>query len=425
MRVIIGAGLAGLSAAYNIDNNYMVLEREKEVGGLCRSLSIRGYTFDLAPHIFFTSNKYVKDLLEQLLNGDLIQQKRRAFIYLNGIYVEYPFEVNMQGLPKVIIDECIEGVRHRPNIKPTNFMDWIRVTMGDGIAKHYMVPYNEKVWKYPLNNMAFDWVEGRIPAPSIEEIVKGARNKIEKEYGPNAYFSYPRDGGIGAIPKALASRVKNIQFNSNVYEIRCGDKCNEVLYTRKGEPRRLEANRILSSAPIPELIKMIKSAPEEIIKASEALIFNSLICINIGVNRESISNKHWLYFPEKKYLFNRISFPMNFSPETAPRGRSNILVEVTYRGEKQNLVDTKEKVKLGLIDAGILKERDNLEVFEALDFKYAYVVYDLQHRRNINLIRSYLQSLGISSMGRFGEWEYLNMDKTILSGKKAVGELKE
>ncbi len=424
MKVIIGAGLSGLSAAYHMGSGYKVLEREGEVGGLCRSVTTRDYTFDLAPHIFFSGSQYVNGLVNELLNGDLIKQRRRAYIYLNGTYVEYPFEVNLHGLPQQVIDECIDGARHRPNKQPRNFMEWIRATMGEGVARNYMVPYNEKIWKYPLDEMSFDWVAGRVPSPSVEEMIKGAKGKVERDYGPNAYFLYPRVGGIGAIPNAFAKRVKDISLNSNVLEIRSGGKRLDVLYTRNDEPKRLEADRVLSSVPLPELVKMIKSAPEEVVKASERLVYNSLACFNIGVDRPAISDKHWLYFSEKEYVFNRISFPMNLSSETTPKGRSSIVVEVTYRGAKPDPEETKEKVREGLIHAEILRGDDELEVFDALDFKYAYVVYDLQHRGNVNLIQTYLDSLRVSSMGRFGEWEYLNMDKAILSGKRTAEEEK-
>ncbi len=422
MKIIIGAGLSGLSAAYHMGKDYRVLERDGEVGGLCRSITAKGYTFDLAPHIFFTGSQYVNGLVNELLNGDLIRQRRRAYIYTRGTYVEYPFEVNLHGLPREVIDECIEGARHRPDIQPRNFMEWIRATMGEGVAKHYMVPYNEKIWKYPLEQMSIEWIAGRVPSPSVEEMVKGAESKVERDYGPNAYFLYPRVGGIGSIPNAFAKRVGETYLNSDVSEIRPKDKRLEVIYTRNGEPKKQETDRVLSSVPLPELVKMVKSAPEDVVKASEELVYNSLACFNIGVDRAAISDKHWLYFPEKKYPFNRISFPMNLSPETVPKGKSSIVVEVTYRGAKPDAAETKEKVRAGLVDAEILRENDKLEVFDALDFKYAYVVYDLNHRRNVNLIQTYLKTLGASPIGRFGEWEYLNMDKSILSGKRAAEE---
>jgi len=425
MKLIIGAGLSGLSAAYHMGGGYRVLERDGEVGGLSRSVTSKGYTFDLAPHIFFSGSQYVNGLVDELLNGDLIRQRRRAFIYTHRTYVEYPFEVNLHGLPQKVIDECIEGARSRPNIQPHNFMEWIRATMGEGVAKYYMAPYNQKIWKYPLEEMNIDWVAGRVPAPSVEEMEKGARAKVEREYGPNAYFLYPRVGGIGAIANAFEKRIDPVSFHSNVTEIRQKGKRLEVAYTNGGEAKKLEADKVLSSVPLPELVKMIPSTPEDAVKASQRLIYNSLLCFNIGVDREGISDKHWLYFPEKEYIFNRISFPMNLSPETIPKGKSSVLVEVTYRGKKPDVEETKAKVREGLIKAEILRESDKIEVFDALDFKYAYVVYDLHHRSNVDAIKPHLDSLGVTLMGRFGEWEYLNMDKSILSGKKAAEETRK
>jgi protoporphyrinogen oxidase len=418
MEIIIGAGLAGLSAGYHLGLNYTILEQNNQVGGLCRSIEDRGYTFDFAPHIFFTGSQYVNGLIDEILNGDHIRQQRKAFIYLKSTYIEYPFEVNLNGLPQEVINECIEGAKNRESIEPKNFEEWIYSTFGSGVAKHYMVPYNEKIWKFNLDGMNIDWIAGRVPAPTVEEIVKGAEGKAKKNYGPNAFFLYPRNGGIGSIPTALAKRVRDIRLSSNVIEIKPRDSRSvDIVYMKGIERKMIEAKHVLASMPLPEIVKSIKDAPEEVIKAAEKLVHNSLVCVNVGVDRSQISDKHWLYFPEKEYIFNRISFPMNFSPETTPKGRSSILVEVTYRGKKPDLKETKEKVKEGLLKAEILRENDKLDVFDAHDFNYAYVIYDLDHKKNVSIIHDYLKINKILPIGRFGEWEYLNMDKSILSGK--------
>jgi UDP-galactopyranose mutase len=168
---------------------------------------------------------------------------------------------------------------------------------------------------------------------------------------------------------------------------------------------------------------MIKDPPEDIYKAANSLIFNSLICVNIGVNRTGISDKHWLYFPEEDYIFNRISFPHNFSEETTPPNKSSVLAEVTFRGEKP--ADAPEKVIDGLIEADILKNEAEIEVIDVESFKYAYVIYDLEHHQNVKLIHNYLDSIRITPIGRFGEWEYHNMDRAILSGKMAAEKNEE
>lgn len=426
MITVIGAGLSGLSAAYHLGSDYIVLEREAEVGGLCRSVATKGYVFDLAPHIFFTGNQYVSGLIDDLLHGDLVRQARRAYIYLKGTYVEYPFEVNLNGLPRETIDECISGFKERGRTQPGNFLEWIHSTFGAGIARHYMVPYNEKVWKYPLDQMNIDWIAGRVPVPSMDEMIRGAKEKVKKNYGPNAYFLYPRGGGIGAIADALASRVGNISLNSEAVEIDPKDPegVNVTYREDGGKKRTIESDAVLSSMPLPEIVKIMRDAPNEVVEASERLVYNSLICVNIGVDRPRISDKHWLYFPESEYVFNRISFPMNFSEETTPKGRSSILVEVTYRGTRPNLEETKIKVREGLISAGILRGDDKVDVFDALDFKYAYVINDLDHRRNVAIIHDYLRGNRIHPMGRFGEWGYLNMDRSILSGRNVAEKIR-
>jgi protoporphyrinogen oxidase len=406
---VIGAGLSGLSAAYHLGDEYRILEGANEVGGLCKSLTIKGYTFDLAPHIFYTKNQYVSNLVAEILEGNLTKHQRKAYIYFKDRYIEYPFESNLNDLPEEIRKECVEGALYRKDFEPKNFLDWIYLSMGSGVAKHYMIPYNEKVWKFPLEEMNYTWISGRVPSPN---------EKIKKNYGPNAFFLYPYSGGIGSIPNALAQRVKNISLSSKVLGIKINE--NEgptAIYRKEGSIKTINTEAILSSIPLPELVKITNNVPEEIIKAAEKLVYNSLICLNLGVNRPMISDKHWIYFPEKEYPFNRISFPTNFSTTAAPEGKTSILVEVTYREKKPDLIETKDRVIDGLVAAEILNEDDELEVSEALDFEYAYVIYDFEHSRNTTLIQDYLQAKRVYTIGRFGEWEYHNMDNAILSGK--------
>ena len=428
--LILGGGLAGLSAAYHLENagfkDYLLLEKEDEIGGICKSKLIRGYTFDYGPHIFYTSNDYVFNLITGFLGENLIRKERKAYIFLNGDYIKYPFEVNLHDISdKRIVRECLLGaMRRRENSDPSNFEDWIVSTFGEGIAKYYMIPYNRKVWKYDLRVMSIDWIKGRVPAPSIEDMVDGALGICEKEFGGNAIFYYPKVGGIGALPNAFYGRVSNVATGCEVKEIVPNGDSIEVSFYKDGKLKRVRCKKIISSIPLPRLFKMIKDVPENLLRLSEKLVYTSMICVNIGVKRENISDKHWLYFPENKYVFNRISFPMNFSPFTTPPRRSSILTETTHiKGEKAHLEGIKEKVLDGLIEADILKGDDELEVVDATRFEFAYVVYDRDHRRKVRELHEYLLSKGIHPVGRFGLWEYLNMDKTILSGRKVVEEV--
>lgn len=419
MISILGAGLAGLSAAYHLNGEHMILEKDREVGGLCRSVNIGGYMFDYAPHILFTRDDYVNALFEDLLKGNLYKHTRKAYIYLEDAYVRYPFEVNLNTLSEDIIQECIVGVMNRKTAEPTNFEEWIYTTFGDGIAKHYMIPYNQKIWKYDLSRMNVDWVKGRVPSPSVEEMKKGAAGTLSKDFGPNTEFMYPKHGGIGVLANQL-SRGLNVSPSSEVVEVRPSGNEVRVKYREEGEIRETASKKVLSSIPLPELVGILHDPPEEVIKAASLLVYNSLVCVNVGVKRPDIIDKHWLYFPEEKFIFNRVSFPMNFSEYTTPRGRSSILVEVTHREPSVDPDRIRDRVIVDLTKTNIITEKDEIEVCDTSTFKYAYVIYDLYHKRNVEIIHDYMKSNNILPIGRFGEWEYFNMDKAILSGKNAA-----
>ena len=419
MIPIIGAGLAGLGAARNLRGEHVILERDARVGGLCKSVDIDGYVFDYAPHILFTRDDYIRALFEGQLKGNLLRHTREAFIYLQGAFARYPFEVNLHNLPEDVIRECIDGVVNRKTIEVTNLEEWIYSTFGNGIAKHYMIPYNRKIWKYDLSKMNIDWISGRVPSPSVEEMKKGAAGTLKRDFGPNAEFMYPEHGGIGALANQL-SKDLNISMNSDVVEIRPSGTEVHVRYEREGRIREISAEKVLSSIPLPDLIDILHDPPEEVVKAAGALVYNSLVCVNIGVGTPEIIDKHWLYFPEDDLIFNRISFPMNFSEYTTPGDASSLLVEVTHREKSVDLEGVRDRVMDDLIKTGILEEEDKIEVCDTSAFKYAYVVYDLDHAKNVGIIHDYLESVNVAPIGRFGEWEYFNMDKALLSGRNAA-----
>jgi protoporphyrinogen oxidase len=419
MIPILGAGLAGLSAARHLDGGHLILEKDRQVGGLCKSANISGYVFDYAPHILFTRDDYVRTLFEDLLKGNLYRHTREAYIYMKDVYVRYPFEANLNALPEAIIQECIDGVINRETAEPTNFEEWIYDTFGDGIAKHYMMPYNRKIWKYELSRMNTGWIRGRVPSPSVEEMKRGAVGTLKKDYGPNAEFTYPKHGGIGALANQL-SRGLNISTSSEAVEVKPSGTEVRVRYRREGEIREVSSEKVVSSIPLPELVGILHDPPEEVVKAAASLVYNSLVCVNIGVKRPNVIDKHWLYFPEEDFIFNRMSFPMNFSEHTTPRGRSSILVEVTHRNTSLDMDGIRDRVIEDLKKTSIITERDEIEVCDTSAFKYAYVIYDLDHEKNVGVIHDYLNRSNIIPIGRFGEWEYFNMDKAILSGKNAA-----
>lgn len=421
--VILGAGLSGLSAAYHIKKDYIIFEKESRVGGFCRSETFNGFIFDYAIHILYSNDEYAIKLIKKLLGDNFQSQTRKSEVYYRGVYTEYPFQAYLYGHQPEIVKECLIGLikarYENLDFKPSNFEEWIKKTFGVGIAKHFMIPYNRKVWAIEPSIMDFNWIEKRVPVPSIEDVLDGALKPPHKKYGPNSQFWYPLEGGMESLPNGFLPYLRNIQFSSEVTEISISNKTITI-----NDEKKVTYNKIISSLPLPKLIRLIDNVSIEIEEATRKLEYNIVYAINIAIDRANISDKHWVYFQEDDFIFQRISFPMNFSPYMAPPNKSSITAEIST--SKHRLISKDGLIEMvidDLIKADILKEDDDIIFKNMFVLDPAYIIYDLNHKTNVDEIHQYLRKNDIFPIGRFGEWEYLNMDQAILSGKKISEEV--
>lgn len=422
--IILGAGLAGLSAAYHLKGEYEIYEKELRVGGLCRTENLGGFQFDYAVHILYSSDAYAAHLIRGLLGDNFTAQAKSAWVYSKGVLTPFPFQANTYGLPVEVVKECIlgliraryEGNSHGP---PRDFEGWVLRTFGEGIARHFMLPFNRKLWAIPLRQMTHEWIADRVLQPELEEVLEGALREQSKIFGPNAQFWYPREGGMEALPRAFLPHIRGLHLESEVVEISPREK---RIRLRNGEIRPYR--RLIFSLPLPALLDLIEDLPPQVRRATAVLEHNTILAVNLGVEREAISDKHWIYYPEERFVFHRISLPMNFSPSMAPAGKSSITVEIaTSRHkpvEREGLVD---RVIENLVEAGILKDKGEVSVTQVLELTPAYVIYTHPHRESVSLVHGFLRENDIYPCGRFGDWEYLNMDHAILSGKRAAEEV--
>ena len=422
--IILGGGLAGLSACYH--GNGIVYEKDDTFGGHARSHLENGFVFDEGIHVLHTSNKYILNLLEEL-GADLQVKDRDAWIHSNGAMTRYPFQANTYGLPKDIVKDCllgfIENTRNKEDIG--HYEDWVRYMFGDGIAEHFMLPYSKKFWGVDPDQLTTDWVNIRHPKPSLEEVISGAIGDQTKGFGINASFRYPRNGGFGYIGEVLAKkcqgkinngmRATNIDVNKRVVTF---NESDEVPY-----------EKVLSTIPLPELLSIIPDTPEDVIEASSKLKTNSIYVVNIGVNRQNITDKSWIYFLERDFCFVRVSFPFNFTHDldsVVPKGHSSISVEISYGNDNPlpgNRDQIIERVKKDLIKVDILREDDEITYLDTYDIKYGYIIFDKNRKPSVKKIHDYLKSYEIIPCGRYGLWAYLWSDEAIMSGKKAAEKL--
>lgn len=432
MILIVGAGLAGLSTAYHLgETPCRVVEREREAGGLCRSYRVQGFTFDMTGHLLHFRQAEIKALVEGLLDGRLARHQRRSYIYSYRTYTEYPYQVNTHGLPAEVVRDCLLGFietlnrsADAPRAEPVSFKQWILDHLGEGFARHFMAPFNEKLWQVPLEELTSDWVSWLIPKPELKDVVNGALGVKDRAFGYNPTFLYPVEGGIDLLPKAFLPAVR---------EVRCGEELVEVDSARRRAVFRVGANgtrtvdydRLVSTIPLPELARRCAGLPAAVREAAEGLRCVSVYSVNLGVARERITDKHWIYFPEPEYPFYRAGFPMNFSPSLGPPGCSSLYVEVSHRpDEVLASAEVLRRVRAGLERAGILRPNEEFVATDIRDIRHAYVLFDRHRARVLPAILAWLEQRGIHSIGRYGRWEHSSMEDAIGQGKHLAERLR-
>ena len=422
--LVLGGGLAGLSAAYHLrEFEPVVFEKEHEIGGICRSFRQDGFTFDVTGHLLHLKHDYTKDLIDTLLPDAFRFHERRASIYSHERTTPYPFQANTYGLPETVVRDCLLGFIETlagNDEEPTNFHEWAVQTFGSGIAQHFMLPFNEKFWKRDLRDLTADWVSWAIPKPSLEEVVNGALGIVNKGMGYNPKFAYPRTGGIDCLPRALASQLDAIETAHSVTQI---DGRRRRVSFANG--RVEEYDHLVTTLPLPRVFDLLTDARADLLAAARKLEVISVLDINIGIDRPNVSDQHWLYFPENKYVFTRVGFPMNFSENAVPHGTSSLYIEITHRPDsKPELEVVYERAMGELIDCGILNDEDRVLTRNVIDIPHAYVVFDQHRQEQLSHLVRYLEERDIFVAGRYGDWDYYSMEDTILSGQKAAGKVR-
>jgi len=422
--IILGAGLAGLSTAYHLKKDYQIFEKNNRAGGLCRSEKVKGFTFDYTGHLLHLKNSYTQKLVKKLLQKNLNLCKRNAWIYSKGVFTKYPFQANTYGLPKKVIKECllglIEAKYETKREKAKTFEDFIYKTFGKGIARHFMIPYNQKVWQRHPREMATEWLGRFIPQPELEEFINGALNIQSKDFGYNITFWYPKKGGIQSLVDAFSGKVKPVNLESEAREVFLKEK--KVIF-KDGSEKKFDF--LVSTIPLPVLISLIKDIPQRFKALARKLHWVSVLNVNLGVNRK-LTDKHWIYFPEPDFIFYRVGFSSNFCPSLAPTTSTAIYTEISYTKAKPLPLGRKvieERVVGDLVKAGLMKKQDKIAIIKALDIPFAYVVYDKNWKVCTSAIHRYLRKQKIYSIGRYGRWNYSTMEDAILDGKETAKEI--
>jgi protoporphyrinogen oxidase len=385
---------------------------------------VDGFHFDCTGHLIHFRTPDGRRIITELVGNRIQEHQRKAAIFLQNRFTDYPFQANTYGLPAEVIKECllgfVETFQHKKNNRINNFYDWVLDTFGAGIAKYFMIPYNEKLWQHDLHDIALDWVNWSIPKPNLEEVLNGALGIRNKQFGYNPVFYYPMEGGIGLLPKSfpvkgnlhLSNPVKSIHLKKRRVTLKDG--------------KQFRYRYLLSTMPLHSLIQSLEDAPARIRTAGGKLEYVSVLNINLGIEREDVIPYHWVYFPERDKPFYRIGCPSNFSQKVAPRGTTSLFVEVSLRPQSQHDVDQLVSQSIAALkQSGILRMDDKIPVIYPVLLPYAYVIYNKERQNAVAKIQKYLQAHDVFSFGRYGSWIYSSMEDAVLQGKEFAEKIME
>lgn len=426
---ILGGGLAGLSIAYFLQchqeiHELNIIEKEEEVGGLCRSFSYDGRRVDIGPHIFFSKNKETLQFMVELLEDNHQTLRRSNRILYQGRFVQYPFENDLSKLPKEDCQRCLNTFLHNPyrEYESTNMLQFFLKTFGEGITNLYLRPYNEKIWKFSPAFMDTQMVE-RIPRPPEEHILRSAAGECIDGYTHQLYFSYPVSGGTGAFIKGLLGKLQEkvkIYTGNSVLRVSKKDKgwCVETNHSI------FECDLLISCIPVDQLTAKYAGADSEIIRRGSQLRFNHIMIALATVCQDQAGDNFAFMVPDQDVLFHRLS-KIDFLGENYHRsGTATYMMEYTYRDNdfwtSQTDAVLKEKFLEGLLKIHFIDSKDEVQEFMVRRFPYAYVIYDMDHHKNMEEIRRYFQREGLVLNGRFGNFEYWNMDQVIEKSKETA-----
>ncbi|QDU84584.1 hypothetical protein Pla163_16950 [Planctomycetes bacterium Pla163] len=435
---ILGAGVSGMSLARFLveggieQDSITLFEAAPVAGGLCRSKRVGEFTYDVAGgHILFSKDAEAMAWMKEQAGGEdaFVKRDRNTKIRFGSEWVHYPFENGLGDLPEGPRFECVSGYvkawheRMGPDgttpvtEAPKDFASWIRWRFGDGIADHFMDPYNEKIWKRPLADITSEWVAGRVPDAPVDDVLKSAIGMRTEGYTHQSVFYYPKENGFQAITDGLAAKLESrIRLSTPVQHVaRKGEG-----YTVDGE----EFDQVICTLPLDVLPRIVEGLDAGAVQAMESLEYNAVTCVLVALDRPEQPNLSWIYLPHTEQgPANRVTYMSNYSPGNAPEGQTSLMAEITSngRGEAPGPQIAEETVE-GLLAAGLL-HREEVLFTDISTSNHAYVVYDHGFSAKRAAALEGLERLGIVPLGRFGRYEYDNSDQCVIKARALAAEL--
>ncbi len=421
-NVILGAGIAGISAAWHLQQRgeqSVIYEQDADWGGLCGHFVIDGFRFDRFVHFSFTPDEQMAALFER--SSPLYSHVPVCYNYWHGHWLRHPAQNNLAPLPCEEKVRIIEDFVARPRKDAASiscYDEWLRVQYGDYYAEQFPFAYTRKYWGHEAHELETRWVGERMRVSSLAEVLRGAFVEQEENFYYTSHMNYPKKGGYRSILDRCREDL-DIQFNKKVTAI---DVKERVVYFADGS--RIPYSRLFSSVPLPEMVHIVLDCPAEVQRAADQLSWTRGYQVSLGFNRPDVAKYLWFYIYDEDIPPARVYSPNLKSPDNVPTGCSSLQAEVFYANDA-TLPPAEEVLR---ITVDQLKEICDFSeediIVRNIHFEpYANVTFTPPIYSARETVLSWLRSLNITPIGRFGLWDYLWSHQAFQSGADALREM--
>lgn len=403
--LIIGAGITGLSMANKLKKDYIIIEKENEVGGYCRTIKKGDYIWDYAGHFFHFKNDTIqKEFIEYVQKENLIEQNKNTKIYYKNKLIDYPFQMNIHELEKNEFIDCLYDLYNKKEKENyDDFLDMLYGKFGISIVDKFLKPYNEKLYACNLKYLDKNAMGRFFPYANIEEIIKNMKESTNNSY--NNKFLYPK-GGAQSFTDAIYNRLdkKNILLNTEIKKI---NETEKYVITTKNE--KIKFKYLINTTPLNKFIELFDN--EDYQKLGKKLSYNQVLVLNLGFEKNTQYKEHWIYVPDKETNYYRIGFYNNILSED----KLSMYVEIGFGKEEK--IDPEEQLRKTLEN---LKKMKIIRENRLLEYSYivmnpAYVHINNKQSEEIKQTFMNFSKNNIYSIGRYGAWTYCSMEDCILS----------
>ena len=422
---VLGSGMAGWGAAHQLQSEGVratMYDQNSYYGGHTASFRHEtGFIFDIGPHISFTKDERIQQLFAESVDGRFETVQINLNNYWRGYWPTHPVQLHLHGLPTDVVVKVIEdfvGVQNAPDQPIRTYADWLLASFGKTFSELFPMQYARKYHLTTAENMSTDWLGPRIYKPNLTQVLQGALSPAAPNVHYITHFRYPKQGGFMSylrkfLPAGdLKLDHKLVALNTRTKEMRFAN----------GEVDKYD--EVVSSIPLDKIVPMITGTPKDVLEAAAKLACSTCVLVNVGVDREDLSNAHMTYFYDDDICFTRLSFPHMLSRSTVPAGKGSIQAEVYFSNKYRPLTQSPESliepVIADLKKCGLLREDEKILHKNAMLVPYANIIFDLDRAEALKTVHAYLEDVGVHFCGRYGDWGYMWTDESFISGERAA-----